>query len=407
MPRRLHSGWLLVCALLPGIATATELTGRLSALGSAAWAGRGEFGYEGGHYTPLVADQQSLRLMLDDGGAAAEWSLHLKLARQHLAGYSTTPTASALFRYDDMAGDWFRAGGGRHVTQVGYELDRAFYRRHFGHLSLALGRQPIDWGSGRFWQPLNVFGAFAPTDLDTDFKPGIDALLLDWYPSTFSSLSAAYVARPQHASQAAPQASGALYYRRQVGEQSELSLLGGSVLGSGVVGGAFESAWWGMGWRVEGVQYQWRESRERYAFWIAGIDYQFDDGTLIAAEWYDNGHGADTSADLAATASEPRVLYGLQPQLGRRLLGVSLERDLTPLLHGRYTLLAAPLDTAEATPATSVLHQLTLTYSMSNESDLLLSLLVASGRGLGAVGQVQSEFGHLPTALTLRLRLYF
>lgn len=397
--------WIFVLLLPLGASQALEFTGRLSLLGSVARARPGDIGHLDGASDSLTADQQSLRLMLDGGGQGDEWSLHLKTARQHLKGYPTAGASATLFRYRELAQDWYEESSATSNTRIGYELDRATYKRRFDNLTLAVGRQPIDWGSGRFWQPLNVFGAFAPTDLDTDFKPGIDAAVLDWYPSAFSSLSAAYVLKPENSD--GLENSGALYYRRQVGELSELSLLGGSVLGNRVVGGAFESAWGGMGWRLEGAYYRLKETDDEFLFWIAGVDYQFDDGILIAAEWYDNGNGADSEAAIAAMPANPLVAYGLQQQLGRHVLGVSLEQDITPLLHGGYTLLAAPLDDDRGGHATSLLHQFTLTWSLSNESDLLCSLLLGNGKGFNDAGLPQSEFGHLPTGLTLRWRLYF
>lgn len=404
--RRCYSLLCIYALLLPfGAAQALELTGRLSIFGSAASAESGDIGYVDGADDTLTADQQSLRLMLDDSGQGNEWSLHLKTARQHLNGYPPATASATLFRYRDLAGNWHDESSGDSATRIGYELDRATYKHRLDNMTLAVGRQPIDWGSGRFWQPLNLFGAFAPTDLDTDFKPGIDAALLDWYPSDFSSLTAAYVLKPENNS--TQENSGALYYRRQVGELSELSLLGGSVLGNRVIGGAFESAWSGMGWRLEGAYYNLKETDEKFLFWIAGVDYQFDDGTLIAAEWHNNGNGADSQADIATMPFDPLVVHGLQQQLGRQVLGVALERDLNPLLHGSYILLTAPLDDDQGNLGASLLHQFTLTLSLSNESDLLFSLLLSNGKGLNDTGQPQSEFGHLPPALTLRLRLYF
>ncbi|NIR95272.1 MAG: hypothetical protein GWO08_16945, partial [Gammaproteobacteria bacterium] len=82
--------------------------------------------------------------------------------------------------------------------------------------------------------------------------------------------------------------------RGQVGELSELSLVGGRVVGNRLIGAAFESSLAGMGWRMEGLYYTLDETDEKAFFWIAGIDYQFEDGTLIAAEWYDNSRGATT-----------------------------------------------------------------------------------------------------------------
>lgn len=386
-------------------AYSVELTGRFSMLGTTALAQPGDFGYVDANDQVLNADQQSVRLMLDDSSDSSEWSVHLKTSRLHLDGYPSLANSTALFRYDDLAENWLDEVNGNNLTRIGYEIDRAVYKHRFDNMTLALGRQPIDWGSGRFWQPLNIFGAFSPTDLDTDFKPGIDAAVFDWYPSAFSSLTAAYVLKPKDND--VVENSGGLYYRRQVGELSELSLLGGSVLGNSVYGAAFESAWGGMGWRVEGAHYNLKETDEQFLFWIAGIDYQFSDGTLIAAEWYDNSHGASSESTLAGQALDPLVTSGLQQQLGRQVFGLMVDRDLTPLLHGSYSLFAAAVDDERGKLATSILHQLTLSYSVSNESDLLFSLLLADGRGMNGIGGVQSEFGHLPAAMTVRLRFYF
>lgn len=398
---------LLAFALLVSQDTlqAVELTGRFSMLGTTAQTEPGDMGYAADNEA-LTADQQSLRMMLDDLLQQGEWSLHLKTVRRHLDGYSAVSMPSSqLFRYHEWAGEWMDESSGDSSTRISYEFDRALYRHRFEHVTLGIGRQPIDWGSGRFWQPMNIFGAFSPTDLDTDFKPGIDALTLDWYPSAFSSLAAAYVLAPEDSDDL--ENSAAFYYRRQVGTISELSLLAGRVLGNRVVGGAFESAWGGMGWRVEGASYRLDETDEHAVFWIAGVDYQFENGTLLAAEWYDNSRGATSEAGIAASEEDLLVGYGLQQQLARQVLGLSAERDITPLLHGGYTLLTAAVEDEEDRLATSLLHQLNLRYSVSNESDLLFSLLLASGSGVNRLEQPRSEFGHLPASMTLRLRFYF
>lgn len=55
----------------------------------------------------------------------------------------------------------------------------------------------------------------------------------------------------------------------------------------------------------------------------------------------------------------------------------------------------------------SLLNPLNFIYPIGNESDLLLSLAAGSGNGLDATGQMHSEFGALPSTLTLRRRRYF
>lgn len=392
--------------LLHPAAQAVEFTGRFSMLGATAVAEEGDVGYQPAGSDALSADQQSVRLMFDDTLSQGEWSVHLRTVRRHLSAYPSSEVHSSdLFRYRQAGGSWLDERNGDSVTTIDYEFDRAFYRHRFDHFTMGLGRQAIDWGSGRLWQPMNVFGAFAPTDLDTDYKPGIDALTVDAYPGAFSSLTGVYVPGPKDDEET--EGSGALQYRRQIGELSELSLLAGSVIGNRVVGAAFESAWGGMGWRAEGVHYTLEQSDEQAFFWIAGIDYMFEDGTLITAEWYDNSRGATSENELGPMSADPLVIYGQQQQLGRRIMGLSLSRDLTPLFKGGYTLLAGALQDADDNYHVSLLHQLHATYSVSNESDLLMSVMLGNGKGLNSVDEPQSEFGHLPVSASLRLRFYF
>jgi hypothetical protein len=387
-------------------AMAVDFNGRFSMLGATAQAEEGDWGYQVGTGNTLTADQQGLRLMLEEGDDLSEWSAHLRAVRTHSDGFTTTAShSSALFRYADLDGTVLNESDGTTSTVISYGLDRLYYRRHVNDATLTLGRQPIDWGSGRFWQPLNLFGSFAPTDLDTDYKPGIDAVSMDYFPSSFSSLTGVYAFAPQD--QSTIKDSGAIYYRRQVGEMSELALTAGSITGNTVIGGSFESAWGGLGWRLEGVHYQLRETDEQALFWIAGLDYQFNNGTLLSTEYYNNSHGANSESGLIGMFSDELVASGIQQHLSRQLIGISLSRDITPLLNGGYTILGSVLENDRGSNDGSFMHQLNLTYSVSNESDLLISLMRADGRGLSMANEPRSEFGHIPMSLTLRLRFYF
>ena len=376
-------------------------------LGTTAKATQGDLGYVNKDNT-LTADQQSLRLMLDDSLKNGEWSFHVKSARIHVTDilYSSEHS-SDLFRYNKLSSNWLEEKESNNTTLVGYEVDRAVYKQRFKSTTLSLGRQAIDWGSGRFWQPFNVFGSFAPTDLDTDYKPGIDAARLDWFPSNFSSLTAVYALSPNDNAAVDKTTNAVVHYKSQVGEQSEFALLAGGVIGNRVLGGSFESAWSGIGWRVEALQTKFKTTNENAFLWIAGLDYQFTNGTLLTAEWYDNSRGATSATALSNLQIDSYIKYGLQQQLSRNVLGISLSKDITPLFNGRYTVLASPIKNTEGQQTTSLLHQLNLTYSVSNESDILFSYQTASGQGLNLSNKTQSEFGHVPTSISLRLRFYF
>ena len=386
---------------------ASEMTGRFSMLGSTSHATQGDAGYINKNNT-LSADQQSLRFMLDEAKDKSEWSLHTKVARQHLSDIPFNDNhSSKLFRYDKLADNWLDENDGSNATRFGYEIDRAFYKQRYKKITFTVGRQPIDFGNGRFWQPLNVFGAFAPTDLDTDFKPGIDALRFDWFPSDLSSLTAVYAFSPNDNIAIEKNTNSALHYRSQVGEQSEYALLAASIIDYQIFGASYESAWGGMGWHLEGAHYNDNKTNKDSVFWIAGVNYQFNNGTLITAEWYENSRGANSVASLTNLPMDNLIIYGLQQHLSQQVFGISVNKEITPLLNAGYTLLASPLKDFDGKRTTSLLHQLNFTYSVSNESDLLFSFQFANGRGLNLLAKPQSEFGHVPASIAIRLRFYF
>lgn len=390
-------------------ASAVDFSGRFSMLGTTAKATQGDIGYINKDNI-LSADQQSLRLMADETRDNTEWSVHLKMTRLALNNIPFNDSHSSdLFRYKTLSSYWLEENeANNNSLHLGYEIDRAVYKQRFSNTTLAIGRQSIDWGSGRFWQPLNVFGSFAPTDLDTDYKPGIDAIRLDWFPSDLSSLSAVYAFSPTDNVTVDDNSSAAIHYRRQVGEQAELAFVAADIIGNTVIGASYESAWGGMGWSIEAAHYQ-EKIDDDFLFWIAGLNYQFSNGTLLNAEWYHNSRGATNITTLTSinVLTDPLIKYGLQQHLSQDVLGISLNKDLSPLWNGGYTLLASPLKDSSGKLHTSLLHQLTLIYSVSNESDLLISLQTATGRGATTLGQAQSEFGHTPTSVTVRLRFYF
>ena len=385
---------------------AAEFSGRFSMLGATAKSEEGDLGYQESVGDTPTADQQGLRLMLDGGSGTGEWSAHLSTGRAHSHGLIMGDQHSSdLFRYKELGNDLLNESDTTTSTIIRYEMDRLYYRYHFDTFSLSAGRQAIDWGSGRFWQPLNLFGAFAPTALDTDYKPGIDVLTADYFPSHLSSFTGVYAFAPEDQSDI--ENSGAIHYRRQVGERSELVLVAGSITGNTVIGGSFESSWNGIGWRIEGTHYQLDELDDETLFWIAGLDYQFNNGIMITAEHYYNSRGATSETEISQMYTDIIYAWGLQQHLSRQLVGIGVARDLTPLLYGSYTLLGSVLDNERGSDSWSFLHQLIVTYSVSNESELLASLMLPNGKGLSTSDEPKSEFGHIPPSLTLQLRFYF
>lgn len=75
-----------------------------------------------------------------------------------------------------------------------HRLDRFALKVRSNGLGITVGRQAVSWGSGRVFQPIDLFNPFAPTAIDQDFKPGDDIVLIDKsFPK--SNIQALYVGR--------------------------------------------------------------------------------------------------------------------------------------------------------------------------------------------------------------------
>jgi hypothetical protein len=385
----------------------------------------GDLGY--GHDGDDTAATDSLSLRLRAAWRPTGWlsaEVDYLNARDELSPLATTDAlrGAARFRRQTLRWDIETPDTDRDnptTTQTVdwyHELDRALLRLEHGPWRATVGRQPITWGVGRFWQPLDVFVAFSPTAVQRDFKPGIDAVLLETFPSAFSSVSLAGVASPRDAEDPltgeALEDSMVLHHRGGLGVESAYALLAGRVQGEPMLGGALETIRWDAGWRLEFLTYEPAHPRTDSAaearawFAVAGVDNRFAMGLTLAAEWYHHSQGAERAADLSAVALSDGVLRGRVPQLSRDVLAVAFDADDWGLWHGSYALFLSAVPDDDGTREPSSLHQATLRYSISDNAVALFSLIIGTGRGLDEFGRLQSEFGAFPDTLLVNLQVY-
>ncbi len=326
--------------------------------------------------------------------------LHLKnniRASNNMLGKSYE---NSLFRYQNLSYSYKNDTTGKKQYDLYSEVDRLFLYGSTGDVTLYAGRQAITWGLGRFWQPLDIFGAFHPLTLDREYKPGIDALNLEWYSSNFSQLNLVYAFT--NTEQIERNNSIALHYLRQINEKISLSLLTAGVLDNIFFGAGLESEIFDAGIRIEAIGFQWQDKWHATA--IAGLEYQFDNEVILEAELLLQSAGAKNKTEMNEESFDQLVILGLQKQLSQSVLGISLQKNLFPLLNVNFVSLISTLN--DSSLAASSLLQLNFVYSSSNESDLTLSIMTGVGEKLNN-GEIQSEFGHIPTSVTAQFRYYF
>jgi hypothetical protein len=70
-------------------------------------------------------------------------------------------------------------------------VDRLWLDFNYNKFQATIGRQRINWGQTFVWNPNDIFNAYSFFDIDYIEKPGSDAIRLQYYPSSSSTIEAA------------------------------------------------------------------------------------------------------------------------------------------------------------------------------------------------------------------------
>jgi hypothetical protein len=190
-----------------------------------------------------------------------------------------------------------------------------------GNTDLRLGRQRIAWGTGRFWNPVDLINPLNPIALEREERPGVDAVLAEHKLGPLSRISAVYAPRREGG-----QTSAAAYWHSNAAG-IDYSLIAGRFRGERVIGADVASQWGGAGIRAE-VTNNDRETGSSYQRALLAIDYAFPNTLILSGEIHYNGAGASSTAayDFAA------LLAGRIQNVGRRYFGGYVGYEITPLL---------------------------------------------------------------------------
>lgn len=276
--------------------------------------------------------------------------------------------------------------------------DRLWVRGTFGRTDVTVGRQPVSFGTGTIFTPLDLVAPFHPATIDQEYKPGVDAVRVDSYLGVSGRLTgvAAYA-----------------------GGDEPLVAAG---YGQATVGltdlGAFVS--WSRGEPVGGVSLATAigavklygdatvtlpEDGDPFARAVAGLFAMPTGKTTVTAEVYLQTLGATTPDGYGAMLADPRFLRGEVWQLGRYYAGVAVGQEITPLVRANLAAIANLADP-------SALLAPGLAWSVSNEAEVSLGLWMGLGErpttptGAGDLG-LRSEFGLYPAAVFLRAATWF
>lgn len=281
-------------------------------------------------------------------------------------------------------------------------FDRLNVQLDFNSTRITIGRQAVTWGVSYFWPALDLFAPFAPQQVDRDYKAGVDAVRVTIALGSFSELELlGGVLGPS----ASDDGAAAALLRWNLGSV-DLGFMGGTFHGDAVAGGFVTSNVKGTGIRGELAFTDSGDPadtlRDRETFWrgSVGLDRQVTPSTTLTVEVAYNGYGASDAVQYLELIGADRVLRGEVTGLGKGYLGVSV----TQLVHPLLTLSNAGLvNFSDA----SLLWIPTLSWSTSDNSEVVAGGQIGFGGELSEIGAPESEFGLVPASIFGAFRVYF
>jgi hypothetical protein len=337
------------------------------------------FGFDANQILDLTRLRLRPTLELWDGG---------KIALEHEVNllYQSTnqPTFQSTVAARRQLGDlrWVLASG-KHGS-VSHFVDRLYFRQNFLTSSLIIGRQRIQWGTGRIWNPTDVFNPINPANIDKIEKDGADAVSYTYYFGNFTDLDLVW--NPEDGFR---QSNAGARFRTNYAE-FDMSLIGGYFDKQVMIGGDFAGNLATAGVRGEGVYwFDRKDNGNAYFRCILGMDYQFTATLYGLVEYQYNGQGTTDRNDYDLL----RLLRGEILNVAKNYLAASASYQVHPLVMTTLTI-TMNLDDGSGYFLPS------MEYSLSDAVTLSAGTLIASGKE-------QSEYWYYPSSVYVRGQLFF
>ena len=355
------------------------------------------------------------------GGTSLRW-LAEAMAGEHLRfdlnvyqNFRTQSSRSAMFssgaprdyRTTYIEYDW----GSRDVSAP-LAVDRLSIMAYLGPVDLTLGRQPIGLGTNFIFTPNDVFHPFAAGEMDTAFRPGVDAVRLDGRLGQLSKITVLSAIGYDSDNRPDWKESAALARASTNWQEFDWSLLGGKCQKRYLAGAAISGELWKLGLRMEGNVSFPETDEDIYVQVAGGFDHRWENTLHLMVEYYYHGNGETKNS---------RYLQHIQtmdtssdPYIGQHYLGILLSGEALPVLTLQAAILANLTDpSAYVSPA--------LTYNAADEVDLIVTGAIPLGRraelkkmylgypilGQQSIPELGSEYGSYPASVSFLTRVYF
>lgn len=280
--------------------------------------------------------------------------------------------------------------------------DRLLMQARLPGIDLTIGRQPVTFGSAMIFSPRDLVNPFFPTTLDTEYKPGVDALRLDAYRGLSRITAVAAYARNDGELDELADVNLALDAQLTLGI-TDISLFGGAIRADQVVGGGLVSSIGPVG--IQGDITYTVPHDEEAPFWrgVVGANGRPTEKLYLLGEVYIQTLGETDPTQYLSQLTGERYAVGELWTVGRSYAAVSATHQVHPLAS-----LSAAVITNLHDP--SALLSPTLHVSVSNNVDAFVGAYVGLGEQpvlAGSTFTPNSEFGLYPTTAFSQVRAYF
>jgi len=279
-----------------------------------------------------------------------------------------------------------------------HDVDRLALTVYTQLADVTVGRQAITWGVSNLFPVADLWAQFSPFELDTEEKPGIDAVRALSYPGEGLELDVVVADRGRREDWSA----GA----RLTVQLSSADVWGGAgkfwneILAMGGVGWLFDQT----KVRVEAVL-PWNLDGDSLALPRVTVGADWLSGRVsLSGEYHFNGVGVEDASAYATRLADPQFARGESYYLGRHYVGglLSWAVDRQERFRVTGTVLVNLTDPSAAlTPV--------VTYDVGQNTSLSLGTLQTLGqRPLVAVPpRIRSEYGTYGTLWFTRVSVYF
>ena len=277
---------------------------------------------------------------------------------------------------------WEISSGNKY--QVNHYIDRLYLRKGFDWGNVIIGRQRISWGTGRIWNPTDLFNPINPANFSKIEKDGADAVSLTYYIGNFTDLNIVYNPQDEF------KENNAAFRFRTNFETYDLSVIGGYFDRRYIAGFDFAGNLWVAGIRGEGIiSMDKNDLSKNYSKFVFGIDNQFTSKLYVLAEYQYNGMGVTDkySYDLQGLANGEII------NLNKNYLFLSSTYQITPLLAGT---ISNNTNLNDGSGFVSVSGD----YSMTDNSTITLG-------GFFIYGQEFTEYRYYQNSIYVQAELYF